>query len=52
MDYTINPFKRYNKFRLYVRFYDQYYNEITRSAGVTYPLEATKIRSDRPGNKP
>jgi len=42
MDYEIYPFKRYGKYRLYVQFEDQYENEIRRSTGVTYPLNATK----------
>lgn len=42
MDFTIYPFKRYDKYRLYVRFNDQYDNEITLSTGVSYSFEATK----------
>lgn len=42
MNYTIYPFKRYDKYRLYVRFTDQYDNEITRSTGISYDLKATK----------
>ena len=42
MDYSIYPFKRYGKNRLYVRFEDQIGNEVDRSTGVTYGLDATK----------
>ena len=42
MDYDIYPFKRYGKYRLYVQFEDQYENEVRRSTGITYPLDATK----------
>lgn len=42
MDYDIYPFKRYSKYRLYVVFDDQYENEVRRSTGVTYPLDALK----------
>ena len=42
MDYSLYPFKRYGKYRLYVRFEDQIGNEVDRSTGVTYPLDATK----------
>ncbi|MDZ7695066.1 MAG: site-specific integrase [Balneolaceae bacterium] len=42
MNYSIYPFKRYGKNRLYVRFEDQIGNEVDRSTGVNYPLDATK----------
>ncbi|MGM0582736.1 MAG: tyrosine-type recombinase/integrase [Bacteroidota bacterium] len=41
MDFSIYPFKRYGKIRLYVRFEDHYDNEITRSTGISYLPDAT-----------
>lgn len=41
MDFSIYPFKRYGKIRLYVRFEDHYDNEITRSTGISYLPDAS-----------
>jgi site-specific recombinase XerD len=41
MEFSIYPFDRYGKMRLYVRFFDQYDNEITRSTGITYSYNAS-----------
>jgi site-specific recombinase XerD len=41
MDFSIYPFDRYNKIRLYVRFVDQFDNEIKRSTGISYTYKAS-----------
>lgn len=41
MDFSLYPFKRYGKIRLYVRFEDRYDNEITRSTGISYLPDAS-----------
>lgn len=46
MDYKIYPFKRDKKYRLYIRFFDEYGQIKHLSTGVTYPLQSTKkVRS-------
>ncbi|HKJ34259.1 MAG TPA: site-specific integrase [Balneolales bacterium] len=46
-DYSIYPFKRDDKYRLYVRFRDPYENLITRSIHVSYGLNASaKVRRE------
>ncbi|HKI43761.1 MAG TPA: hypothetical protein VKA08_00385, partial [Balneolales bacterium] len=40
--FTIYPFKREQRYRLYVRFHDFYGNEITRSTRVGYRLKAKR----------
>jgi len=42
MDYAVYPFKRKNKYRLYVRFKDENGERKHLSTGVTYPLKASK----------
>ncbi|MDR8392254.1 tyrosine-type recombinase/integrase [Aliifodinibius sp. S!AR15-10] len=42
MDFAVYPFKRNNKYRLYVRFEDEQGNRRHLSTGVTYPLDASK----------
>jgi len=42
MNFSIYPFKRYGKIRLYVRFRDPFDNEITRSTRIGYELDASK----------
>jgi len=42
MDFSIYPFKRYGKFRLYVRFLDPFDNEVIRSTGIGYEFDATE----------
>jgi integrase len=40
--FTIYPFKREQRYRLYVRFHDFYGNEVTRSTRVGYQLKANQ----------
>ncbi|MEX0844658.1 MAG: site-specific integrase [Balneolaceae bacterium] len=47
MEFKVYPFKRSKKYRLYVRFYDQYGQEKNLSTGVTYPLDASKKVRDK-----
>ncbi|WP_445665559.1 tyrosine-type recombinase/integrase [Fodinibius sp. AD559] len=42
MDYAVYPFKRKNKYRLYVRFEDENGERKHLSTGITYPLKASK----------
>ena len=51
MDYKVYPFKRSKKYRLYVRFYDEYGQEKNLSTGVTYPLKASKKVRDKARKK-
>lgn len=46
MEFKVYPFKRSKKYRLYVRFIDEYGQEKNLSTGVTYPLNASaKLRA-------
>ena len=42
MKYSIYPFKRYDKFRLYLVFSNENGKEVRRSTGIYYGLKATK----------
>lgn len=42
MDFSIYPFKRYGKIRLYVRFLDPFDNEIIRSTSIAYEFDASE----------
>jgi len=47
MDYKIYAFKRDKKYRLFIRFFDEYGQKKHLSTGVTYPLRSTKKLRDK-----
>jgi len=42
MDFKIYPFKRDKKYRLFIRFHDEYGQKKHLSTGITYPLNSSK----------